>query len=173
MSKTTFIKISNLNALNIPRSSMSGFPSEHFNKWSFIIKRSHLDELFLDKFVLTVEEAVVFEAASTEQCVEGVQALFALYRASVWTVDVRRAFRGQRTGQLLLRQLLVPETKTHPETSLALAGTNQQTLADTHTRVSTGSPCLNSFFFLSDELIITLENSALSNRKSFSSIGRA
>lgn len=71
--------------------------------------------LFLTVFVsvLTVEEAVVFEAAPAEQSVEGVQALFALHGASVWTVDVRRAFRGQRAGQLLLRQLLVPDGHEH------------------------------------------------------------
>lgn len=66
--------------------------------------------------VLTVQEAVVFEAASAEQSVEGVQALFALHRASVRTVDVRRALRGQRAGKLLLRQLLVPDTHTHTQT---------------------------------------------------------
>lgn len=59
--------------------------------------------------VLTVEEAVVFEAAPAEQSVEGVQALLALHGASVWTVDVRRALWGQSAGQLLLRQLLVPD----------------------------------------------------------------
>lgn len=61
---------------------------------------------------LTVEEAVVFEAASAEQRVERVQALLALHGASVRSVDVRGAFWGQRAGQLLLRQLLVPETHT-------------------------------------------------------------
>lgn len=80
--------------------------------------------------VLTVEEAVVFEAASTEQRVEGVQALFALHRASVWTVDVRRAFRGQRAGQLLLRQLLIPDVQTQKE---------EETLTEQHFRVSTES----------------------------------
>lgn len=63
-------------------------------------------------YVLTVEEAVVFEAASAEQRVEGVKTLLALHRASVGTVDVRRALRRQRSGQLLLRQLLVPDTHT-------------------------------------------------------------
>lgn len=63
-----------------------------------------------------MQEAVVFEAASAEQCVEGVQALFTLHGASVGTVDVRSAFRGQRAGQLLLRQLLIPDTQTHTHT---------------------------------------------------------
>lgn len=58
-----------------------------------------------------MEEAVVFEAAPAEKRVEGVQALLTLHRASVGTVDVRRAFRRQRPGQLLLRQLLVPDDK--------------------------------------------------------------
>lgn len=62
---------------------------------------------------LTVEEAVVFEAASAEQRVEGVQALFALHGASVRTIDVRGALGGQRAGQLLLRQLLVPDGHKH------------------------------------------------------------
>lgn len=79
--------------------------------------------------VLTVEEAVVFEAASTEQRVEGVQALFALHRASVWTVDVRRAFRGQRAGQLLLRQLLIPDVQTQKE---------EETLTEQHTHTLQG-----------------------------------
>lgn len=55
-----------------------------------------------------MQEAVVLEAAAAEQSVEGVQALLALYRAGVGPVDVGRALRGQSTGQLLLRQLLVP-----------------------------------------------------------------
>lgn len=41
--------------------------------------------------MLTVEEAVVFEAASAEQGVEGVQALLTLHRAGVGPVDVGRA----------------------------------------------------------------------------------
>lgn len=61
---------------------------------------------------LTVQEAVVFEAASAEQRVEGVQALFALHGASVRPIDVGRALRRQSAGQLLLRQLFVPETQT-------------------------------------------------------------
>lgn len=60
---------------------------------------------------LTVQEAVVLEAAAAEQSVEGVQALLALHRASVGPVDVRRALGGQSAGQLLLRQLLVPGTQ--------------------------------------------------------------
>lgn len=58
---------------------------------------------------LTVEEAVVFEAASAEERVEGVQALLPLHRPSVWTVDVGGALGGEGTGQLLLRQLLIPD----------------------------------------------------------------
>lgn len=69
---------------------------------------------------LTVEEAVVFEAASAEQRVERVQALLALHGASVRSVDVRGAFWGQRAGQLLLRQLLVPETHTHRKLKLLI-----------------------------------------------------
>lgn len=55
-----------------------------------------------------MEEAVVFEAAAAEQRVEGVQALLPLDGASVWAVDVRRTFRRESAGKLLLRQLLVP-----------------------------------------------------------------
>lgn len=51
---------------------------------------------------LTVEEAIVFETAPAEERVERVQALLALHRASVGTVDVGRAFGGQRTRKLLL-----------------------------------------------------------------------
>lgn len=58
---------------------------------------------------LTVEEAVVFEAAAAEERVEGVQALLALHRPGVGAVDVGRALGGQRAGQLLLRQLLIPD----------------------------------------------------------------
>lgn len=58
-----------------------------------------------------MEEAVIFEAASAEQSVEGVQALFALHGASVGTVDVWCALGWQSARQLLLRQLLVPEIK--------------------------------------------------------------
>lgn len=61
--------------------------------------------------LLTVEKAVVLEAASAEQRVEGVQALLTLHRASVGPVDVRRALGGQRTRQLLLRQLFIPDTQ--------------------------------------------------------------
>lgn len=57
-----------------------------------------------------MQEAVVFEAAPAEQSVEGVQALLPLHGASVGAVDVRRALGWQRARQLLLRQLLVPET---------------------------------------------------------------
>lgn len=60
---------------------------------------------------LTVEETVVFEAASAEQGVEGVQALLPLHGSSVRPVDVRRALRWQSAGQLLLSQLLIPETQ--------------------------------------------------------------
>lgn len=75
--------------------------------------------------VLTVEEAVVFEASSAEQSVEGVQALLALHRASVRTVDVRRAFRRQGAGQLLLSQLLVPaNTNTHTRDQIYLSQMN-------------------------------------------------
>lgn len=56
-----------------------------------------------------MEEAVVFEAAPAEERVEGVQALLALHGPSVRAVDVGRALGGQRSGQLLLRQLLIPE----------------------------------------------------------------
>lgn len=74
---------------------------------------------------LTVEEAVVFEAASAEQSVEGVQALLALHGASVRTVDVRRAFRRQGAGQLLLSQLLVPaNTNTHTRDQIYLSQMN-------------------------------------------------
>lgn len=41
-----------------------------------------------------MEEAVVFEAASAEERVEGVQALLPLHRASVRTVDVGRTLGG-------------------------------------------------------------------------------
>lgn len=79
---------------------------------------------------LTVEEAVVFEAASAEQSVEGVQALLALHGASVRTVDVRtvdvrRAFRRQSAGQLLLSQLLVPaNTNAHTRDQIYLSQMN-------------------------------------------------
>lgn len=61
--------------------------------------------------LLTVEKAVVLEAASAEQRVEGVQALLTLHRASVGPVDVGRALGGQRTRQLLLRQLFISDTQ--------------------------------------------------------------
>lgn len=56
-----------------------------------------------------MQEAVVLEAAPAEQRVERVQALLALHRAGVRPVDVGRALGRQRAGQLLLRQLLVPD----------------------------------------------------------------
>lgn len=84
-------------------------------------------------FVLTVEEAVVFEAASAEQSVEGVQALFSLHGPSVWTVDVRRAFRGQRAGQLLLSQLLVPDRHTQRHQSSLQPGLKEDLLRHTCT----------------------------------------
>ena len=43
---------------------------------------------------LTVKEAVVFEAAPAEECVEGVQRLFPLHRLGVGAVDVGCALRG-------------------------------------------------------------------------------
>lgn len=76
--------------------------------------------------LLTVEEAVVFETASTEQRVEGVQALLTLHRAGVGPIDVGRALGRQRSRQLLLRQLLIPEdrpavnTHTHTDTHFYL-----------------------------------------------------
>lgn len=77
---------------------------------------------------LTVEEAVVFEAASAEQSVEGVQALLALHGASVRTVDVRRAFRRQSAGQLLLSQLLVPaNTNAHERSNLLKSDERSET----------------------------------------------
>lgn len=60
---------------------------------------------------LTVEKAVVFEAAAAEECVEGVQALLALHRLGVWSVDVWGALGRQRSRKLLLRQLFVPATE--------------------------------------------------------------
>ena len=47
---------------------------------------------------LTVKEAVVFEAAPAEECVEGVQRLFPLHRLGVGAVDVGCALRGERIG---------------------------------------------------------------------------
>lgn len=101
-------------------------------RWQFNHSKSHLNEL-------TVQEAVVFEAASAEQCVKGMQALFALHRASVGTVDVRRAFRGQRAGQLLLRQLLISDTQTHTQKEKHELNRNLLRHTYTHTRVSTES----------------------------------
>ena len=94
--------------------------------------------------VLTVEEAVVFEAASAEQRVERVQALLALHGASVRSVDVRGAFWGQRAGQLLLRQLLVPETHTQKiKASYSHELKERSSLRQTYTQ--------QGFFILSNE----------------------
>jgi len=65
---------------------------------------------------LTVEEAVVLEAASAEERVEGVEALLPLHRARVGPVDVGRALRGECTRERWLCQLLVPDTHTHTHT---------------------------------------------------------
>lgn len=77
---------------------------------------------------LTVEEAVVFKAAAAEQRVEGVQALLPLHGASVRTVNVWRALRGQRAGQLLLCQLLIPDnTHRKPRPTISLTTVNRHT----------------------------------------------
>lgn len=57
---------------------------------------------------LTVQEAVILEAAATEERVEGVQGLLALHRPGVGAVDVGRALRRKCIGVGHLRQLPVP-----------------------------------------------------------------
>ena len=47
---------------------------------------------------LTVKEAVVFEAAPAEECVEGVQRLLPLHRLGIGAVDVGCALWGERIG---------------------------------------------------------------------------
>ena len=102
--------------------------------------------------VLTVEEAVVFEAASAEQCVERVQALLALHGASVRSVDVRGAFWGQSAGQLLLRQLLVPETHTQKLKLLIVTNLKKRSsLRQTCTQQERSSSCQTSLHSVSRE----------------------
>ena len=66
-----------------------------------------------------MEEAVIFEAAPAEERVEGVQALLALHRLGVWSVDVGGALGGQGPRKLLLRQLFVPAAQTTGKTGSA------------------------------------------------------
>ena len=45
--------------------------------------------------VLTMQEAVIFEAPPTEQCMKGVHGLFSWHRLSIVTVYTGRTLRGQ------------------------------------------------------------------------------
>ena len=45
-----------------------------------------------------MKEAVVFEAAPAEECVEGVQRLLPLHRLGIGAVDVGCALWGERIG---------------------------------------------------------------------------
>lgn len=56
---------------------------------------------------ITVEETVVFEASSAEECVEGVQRLLSLHRLSKGSVQVGGAQRQQLDGAGGLQEVLV------------------------------------------------------------------
>lgn len=57
---------------------------------------------------LTVQEAVVLEAAAAEERVEGVQRLLTLHRLGIRPVDVGCALRGEGVRVRHLRQLPIP-----------------------------------------------------------------
>lgn len=57
---------------------------------------------------LTVKEAVIFEAASTKQCMEGVQRLLPLHRLGIGAINVGCALRGECIGVWHLCELSVP-----------------------------------------------------------------
>lgn len=63
--------------------------------------------------VLTVQEAVVLEAAATEQRVEGVHGLVARHGLRQRPVDVGRALRRQRVRVAAGRQLYVPDAQNY------------------------------------------------------------
>lgn len=68
------------------------------------------------KAALTMQKAVVFEAAAAEEGVEGVQGLLPLDRLRAGPVDVGGALRRQHVGVRHLRQLPVPVHKQkHPQ----------------------------------------------------------
>lgn len=62
---------------------------------------------------LTMQKAVVFEAAAAEEGVEGVQGLLPLHRLGARPVDVGSALRRQHVRVRHLRELPVPGDK-HP-----------------------------------------------------------
>lgn len=70
------------------------------------------------KPALTMQKAVIFEAAPAEERVEGVQGLLPLHRLRARPVDVGSALRGQRVRIRHLRELSVPAQQTHPLMSM-------------------------------------------------------